>query len=305
VGRALCEHLQAHGIKVRRALRRPPAGDVGEHVVVGEIGPHTDWREALDGIDAVAHLAARVHVMQDCAPDPAAEYRKVNVEGTRTLTLSAGRARVRRVLLLSSVKVNGEAALHPYTEDQAPKPDDRYAVSKLEAEQVLQEVATKVGVEWTILRPPLVYGPGVGANFLRLLQAVAHRRPLPIAAVANLRSLIYVGNLVDAIRVCLEHPGAANETFLVRDGEDVSTPELARRMAQALGVAPLLVPVPCSLLRFMGRLLGREATVRRLAGSLRVDDARVRANVGWRPPFALDEGLQATANWYRGLDRGV
>jgi nucleoside-diphosphate-sugar epimerase len=303
VGRALCQHLEAHGIHVRRALRRAPAGHIGDHVVVGEIGPHTDWREALVGVDVVAHLAARVHVMQDSAPDPAAEYRKVNVEGTRALAMTAGRAGVRRFLLLSSVKVNGEATPYPYTEDHAPKPDDLYAISKLEAEQVLQEVAAKAGMEWTIVRPPLVYGPGVGANFLRLVQAVARRRPLPIAAVANLRSVVYVGNLVDAIRICLEHPDAANQTFLVRDGEDVSTPDLARRVARALGVSPILLPVPVRVLHLLGRLLGREATVRRLAGSLQVDDARLRAKVEWHPPYSLDEGLQATAQWYKGLDR--
>src|SRR5688572_24337057 len=230
VGRALCEHLEQHEFAVRRALRRAPAGSVGEHCVVGEIGPHTDWQSALRGVHLVVHLAARVHVMKDTATDPMAEYRLVNVGGTRRLAQAAAAAGVRRLVFLSSIKVNGEAAAQVYTERDEPRPNDRYGLSKWEAEQTLSDIAAKTGMEWTVLRPPLVYGPGVGANFLRLMQAVGHRRPLPFAAVHNLRSLVFVGNLVDAVRICLTHRAAANVTFLVRDGEDVSTPELARRM---------------------------------------------------------------------------
>jgi nucleoside-diphosphate-sugar epimerase len=303
VGRALCEHLEQHGFSVRRALRRAPAGSVGEHCMVGEIGPHTDWQRALRGVDLVVHLAARVHVMKDTATDPMAEYRLVNVEGTRNLARAAAAAGVRRLVFLSSVKVNGEAAAHIYTERDEARPDDRYALSKWEAEQALSEVGAKTGMEWTVLRPPLVYGPGVGANFFRLMQAVAHRRPLPLGAVHNARSLVFVGNLVDAVRICLTHPGAANATFLVRDGEDISTPELARRMARALGIVPLLFPVPVGLLYTAGKLTRREAAVRRLVGSLQVDDTRLRTQLDWRPPFALDEGLRETARWYLGLNR--
>jgi nucleoside-diphosphate-sugar epimerase len=303
VGRALCEHLEQHGFAVRRALRRPPAGNVGEYVVVGDIGAKTDWAPALDGIDLVAHLAARVHVMHDTAGDPMAEYRAVNVEGTRTLAYSAAHAGVRRLLFMSSIKVNGEAAAEPYTEGHLPHPEDRYGVSKWEAEQALAEIGPHAGLQWTVLRPPLVYGPGVGANFLRLMQAVAHRRPLPFGAVHNRRSLVFVGNLVDAARVCLTHPAAANAMFLVRDGEDVSTPDLARRMARALGVIPLLFPVPVPALQLLGGLVRREETIRRLVGSLQVDDGLLRARVGWHPPFALDQGLRETADWYLGLRR--
>jgi nucleoside-diphosphate-sugar epimerase len=303
VGRALCVHLEQHGFVVRRALRRAPAAFAGEHVVVGEIGPDTDWKAALHEVDLVAHLAARVHVMRDTATDPMAEYRRVNVEGARRLAQAAAAAGVRRLMFMSSAKVNGEASLAVYTEKDDPCPDDRYGLSKWEAEQALSMLCEKAGMEWTVLRPPLVYGPGVGGNFLRLMQAVAHRRPLPLASVRNLRSLLYVGNLVDAARVCLTHPIAAGATFLLRDGEDISTPDLARRMARALGVTPLLLPVPIWALRTAGRLTGREAAVRRLVGSLRVDDSLLRTRLRWHPPFAVDEGLQQTARWYLGLTR--
>jgi nucleoside-diphosphate-sugar epimerase len=303
VGRALCQHLEQRGFEVCRALRRPPAGAVGEHVVVGEIGPETDWGHALIGVDVVVHLAARVHVLKDAPSDPMAEYRRVNVEGTRRLAQVAAAAGVRRLVFMSSVKVNGEATTHTYTEADAPHPEDRYGLSKWEAEQVLAEVGAKTGIEWSVLRPPLVYGPGVGANFLRLMQAVAHHRPLPFGAVSNRRSLVFVGNLVDAVVACLTHRSAANSTFLVRDGEDVSTPDLARRMARALGVAPLLIPVPVRVLRLVGQLTGREATIRRLIGSLQVDDSLLRSRLGWVPPFEVDQGLAETARWYQGLSR--
>ncbi len=303
VGRALCEHLEEHGFRVRRALRRPPAGLAAEHVVVGEIGPHTDWDEALADVDLVAHLAARAHVMKETAVDPMAEYRSVNVEGTRRLAQAAARHGVARLVFLSSVKVNGEASARVYTEDDEPHPEDRYGLSKWEAELALAEVGAKAGLEWCTIRPPLVYGPGVGANFLRLMQSVARHRPLPLGAVRNLRSLVFVGNLVDAVRACLTHPAAANATFLIRDGEDLSSPILARRIARALGVTPLLVPVPVPLLRLAGALTGRQAVIDRVVGSLRVDDRCLRQKLGWRAPFSVDEGLRDTAHWYLGLSR--
>ena len=299
VGRALCQHLEQHGFVVRRAVHRAVAGLVGAWA--GEIGPYTEWEPALSGIDLVVHLAARVHVASETSPEPMAEYRRVNVEGTRRLAEAAAASGVRRFIYLSSAKVHGEGAPQRYTEADRPGPGDDYGWSKWEAEQALREVGARTGMEWTVLRPPLVYGPGVGANFLRLMRAVAHRRPLPLAAVRNARSLVFVGNLVDALRLCLTHPEAANSTFLVRDGEDVSTPDLVRRIARALGVVPVLFPVPVGLLRTLARVVGREHAIRRLVDCLRVDDTLIRGRLGWRPPYDVDQGLRETACWYKSL----
>jgi nucleoside-diphosphate-sugar epimerase len=303
VGRSLCRNLEQHGFRVRSALRRASSERVGEEVVLGDIGPRTEWREALRGVDVVVHLAARVHVMDNPARESMADYRAVNVEGTRCLAESAAAAGVRRLVFLSSLKVNGEAKSQPYSEADPPEPEGPYAKSKWEAEQALREVAAKTGLEWTVLRPPLVYGPGVGANFERLMSAVAHRIPLPLGAVRNRRSLLFLGNLVDAVRVCLTHTAAANATFLLRDGEDISTPDLVRRLARSLGVAPVLLPVPVGLLHLAARLTGRQAAVERLTGTLRIDDSLVRRRLGWKSPFALDEGLAETARWYRATRR--
>lgn len=298
VGSVLCADLTRRGALVRRAVRSPD-GDIPETVAVGDVGPRTDWRAALDGVDAVVHLAARVHVVRDSAASPLSEYRRVNIEGTRQLAQAAAQAGVRRLLLVSSIKVNGEVTRRPFTEDDPPKPVGAYAISKWEAEQALIEASGRLGLEWVVLRPPLVYGPGVGANFLGLLHAVATRRPLPLGAIENRRSLAYVGNLVDAIHCCLVQQEAANRTFLIGDGEDVSTPDLVRRLACALGVSPRLLRVPVPLLRTGGWLVGQRAAIERLAGSLQVDSGRLRSVLGWVPPHGLEQGLAATARWYR------
>jgi len=317
VGRALIPALTAAGFQVRAAVRGsfPPSGrfpwEEGsstrtperrsvELIRIDDIGPATRWNEALAGMDAVVHLAARVHVMAEAMPDGLAAYRRVNVEGTEGLALAAAAAGVRRFVFLSTIKVNGEATrTRPFTESDPPAPQDAYARSKGEAEQALRRIGAQTGMEVVILRPPLVYGPGVKGNFLSLLKIVARGVPLPLGSVKNRRSLIYVGNLADAIVKCLEHPAAAGETFLVRDAEDLSTPELVHRLARALGVAPRLIPVPPSWLVLGGRWLGRGAAVERLAGSLTVDDSRIRDALGWHPPYSLDEGLEATGRWYR------
>jgi len=299
VGRATCGQLVAHGHEVRRAVRRAcEASGLDMPVTIGDIGPNTQWSAALDGIDAVVHLAARTHVMHDTAADPLAEYRRVNVEGTRHLAHAAAAAGVQRFMLLSSVKVNGKFGQRPFTETDPPAPEDAYGLSKWEAEQSLLRVARTSAMQWVILRCPLVYGPGVGANFLRLMRAVARGMPLPLGAIGNQRSLLYLGNLVDAIRVCLPHPRARDQLFLVSDGEDVSTTTLARRLAAALRVRPRLVPVPVRLLRLAGRLTGRTAAVARLVDSLRVDSSRMRTTLGWIPPFSVEQGLAETARWY-------
>jgi UDP-glucose 4-epimerase len=295
VGRALCEHLVQHGFEVRAAVRSASAVLPGcDMVVVSEIGADTDWRHALEGVDAVAHLAARVHVMRERSADPLAEFRRVNVQGTVALARAAAAAGVKRLVFLSTVKVHGESSTHPFTEADAAQPQDAYAVSKWEAEQALAELAGPTGLEYVILRPPLVYGPGVKANFRRLMQAVACGLPLPLARARNLRSLIYVGNLVDAMRVCLTHPAAANRRYLLADGEDLSTAQLVRELAAALNVRARVWPVPASWLRVAAALTGRRAAAERLFGALQVDCAALRRDTGWRPTYRLQEGLAQT-----------
>jgi len=306
VGRALCMRLQQQRCPVREAVRRAtsasvsPAADLRDVVVVGDISRGTEWRPVLQSVDAVVHLAARTHVLHDRAADPLAEYRRINVEGTRRLATAAAAAGVRRFVFLSSIKVNGEQTTgRPYTEDDLPRPEDAYGVSKWEAEQALHEIAAKTGLDVVILRPPLVYGPGVKANFLRLMQLVARGVPLPLGAVENRRSMVYLGNLVDAIRVCLEAPAAKGRTYLVSDGADLSTPDLVRGIADALGVRPRLLPCPVRWLEAAGALAGRSAQVARLTGSLQIDSSRLREELGWRPPYTVAAGLADTAAWYR------
>jgi nucleoside-diphosphate-sugar epimerase len=298
IGKALCLELLRRGCSVNGAVRRIESRTVLANgidpIVVGAIDPATDWNAALAGCDAVVHLAARVHVMDDEAADPLAEFRKVNTDGTLNLARQAAQAGVKRFVFISTIKVNGEGRDEPYREADAPAPLDAYAISKWEAEQGLQRIAQETGLEVVILRPPLLYGPGVKANFQRLIQAVARDWPLPFGAVRNRRSLLYLGNFVDAIRLCTEHPGAAGQTFLLDDGEAVSTPELIRRLAHAMNRPARLLAVPVGVLQFVGTLLGKRAEVARLAGSLYVDSSAIRSRLGWKPPFSMEEGLAAT-----------
>lgn len=292
VGRALCAYLGQRGHAAVASVRRP-AGFAGEFVV-GEIDGATDWAAALAGCDTVVHLAARVHVMHDTAADPLALYRATNTDATLNLARQAVLAGVKRFVFVSSIKVNGEGRDTAYQETDTPMPEDAYALSKWEAEQGLWRVARETGLEVVILRPPLVYGPGVKANFRRLLDTVTRGWPLPLGAVRNRRSLLYLGNFVDAIRICIEHPAAAGQTFLVDDGQPVSTPELVRAVAHAMGRPARLLPVPIGLLEFGGALLGRRAAVARLTGSLWLDSSLIRTRLGWTPPYSMAAGLEAT-----------
>lgn len=301
VGRALCEALTAAGRPPRIAVRAASPA-VPDAVPVGEVGPDTDWRAALDGIRCVVHLVARTHVLQESAADPLSESRRINVQGTERLARAAAEWGVRRFVFLSSVKVNGERTdARPYTEDDPPAPEDAYGISKLEAEQALAAVTASTGLEVVVLRPPLVYGPGVKGNFLRLMDAIARGLPLPLASITNRRSLVHVGNLAGAIVVALDAPQAAGRTYLVSDGEDLSTPELVHAIARALDRRPRLLPFPPRMLEAAAALLGRGAEARRLTGSLQVDSSRIRRELGWRPPISLAQGLAETARWYRGL----
>jgi UDP-glucose 4-epimerase len=300
VGTAVCLRLLAEGWQVFGAVRRDvalPDGVLARRVA--PIGPHTAWDDALIGMDAVVHLAARVHVMKDRAADPLAEFRHANSEGTLQLARAAARSGVHRLLFMSSVKVNGEATLgRPFRETDDPAPADPYGLSKWEAEQGLQRLAGETALHITIFRPPLVYGPGVGGNFRTLLKAVAGGWPLPFGATDNRRSLIYVENLADAVVTALREPGGQCETFLLRDGEDVSTAELIRRIAKAMGRPPRLWPLPPELLRGLAGLLGKRKAVDRVIGSLQIDDQAFRRRFGWTPPASLDSGLAATADWF-------
>jgi len=297
--------LRARGHRVRAALRRPTPtpGGADEAAVVGEIGPHTDWAGALEGVEAVVHLAARVHVMRERATDPLAAFRQVNALGTEALARQAAVQGVRRLVLVSTIKVNGEATGDtPFREDDPPAPADPYGVSKWEAEQALWRVCAETRLEGAVVRPPLVYGPGVGGNLRRLLRALAGGWPLPFGAIDNQRSLLGAWNLADLLALALAHPAAAGETFLAADGEDLSTPEILRRLGQALGRPARLVRVPPPILRLGGRLVGRGEELDRLCGSLRVDAGKASRMLGWTPPVSVDEGLARTARWYREAD---
>lgn len=301
VGRALCTQLLARGFEVRGAVRSEksvlPQGV--ERIAVGEIHGDTDWSSALQGIDIVIHLAARVHVMKDESSDPLSEFRKVNVEGTEKLAISAARAGVERLVYASSIKVNGEATtIRPYSETDASGPQDPYGVSKWEAERMLHRISKENGIEFAIIRPPLVYGPGVGGNFIRMLDWIAKGIPLPLGSVKNRRSMIYVENLADALILCSTHPDAANQTYLVSDNETVSTPELLERLSAIMGRRMAIPPFPVFLLDFLGKIAGKSAELQRLTGSLEVDASKIRKTLAWNPPSSLDTGLTRTVDWF-------
>lgn len=264
------------------------------------LAPEADWKPLLDGRTAVVHCAARVHVMHDHAQDPLQAFRQANVDGTLTLARQAAEAGVGRFVFLSSVKVLGEATAPGacFHADTPPRPQDPYAVSKLEAEKGLREIAAQTGMEVAIIRPPLVYGPGVKANFLSMMRWLHRGVPLPLAAVRNRRSLVALDNLVDLIVTCIDHPAAANQTFLVSDGEDLSTPDLLRRMGRALGKPVRLFAVPQGVLEAGASLLGRRATLDRLCGALQVDISATRQTLGWTPPVTVEAALEQTARWF-------
>ncbi|HTJ97638.1 MAG TPA: NAD-dependent epimerase/dehydratase family protein [Rhodocyclaceae bacterium] len=291
VGQALCAQLNTLGHEAFPVGRR----------VSGAVAPaHSSdfWVTPLSCAEVVVHLAARVHVMDDRAGDPLDEFRAANVGATVELAYKAANAGVRRFVFLSSVKVLGEEGT--FSELSQPAPVDAYGQSKWEAELALREVAKQTGLEVVVIRPPLVYGPGVRANFLRLIRTVRRGTPLPFGLVENHRSLVYLGNLVSAIIACLAHPSAAGKTYLVSDGEDISTPELIRRLAAALQAPARLIPLSPALMKLGGTLIGRGREMERLLGSLVVDSHVIRRDLDWSSPYSMAQGLQATADWYCG-----
>ena len=301
IGSALCAALVKKGYTVRAAVRDPSRFAIGgcEAVGVANLEADTDWSGALYGMTTVFHLAARVHVMQDDAADPLEAFRRVNVAGTEQLARSAAASGVKRFVFVSSIKVNGEETKgeQAFCETDSPAPQDPYGVSKREAEEALRRVADETGMEIVIVRPPLLYGSEVKGNFAQMLRMLGKGIPLPLARVHNARSLIYIGNMVDALILCATHPAAAGQTYLVSDGEDVSTSELLRILAVSMGHPARLFPFPVALLRLAGRLTGRSGQLDRLLGSLRVDSGKIRRELNWIPPYTLQQGLRATAEW--------
>jgi nucleoside-diphosphate-sugar epimerase len=306
VGSALCSSLLAQGFAVRAAVRSlgsMSSADSLDVVAVGEVGAHTDWSAALAGVDCVIHCAARAHVMHEIEADALAAYRAVNVAGTQHLAEQAAALGVRRLVFLSSIMVLG---IHtngrgPFFVSDEPAPVEDYAISKWEGEQALWAVSARTGLEVVVVRPPLVYGPGVKGNLLRLTSLVARGLPLPLGAVHNQRSLVGLSNLVDLLRLCAVHPAAAGQMLLVSDGQDLSTPHLIRLMAEGMNRPARLLPVPVALLQAGGSLLGKRGEIDRLVGSLQVDSGYTQAQLGWTPPVSVEDGVREMARWYVGL----
>ena len=301
IGRNLCATLKEKGYFVRGTVRnnaRDVSG-VDEYIQVGDIDELTDWQQALSGVDTVVHLAALVHVMKDRAVDSVETFRKVNVLGTKRLARMAAKAGAKRFVFISSVKVNGEGSLRPYTENDIPEPQDAYGISKMEAEQVLASVAADTGLKTVILRLPLVYGAGVKANFKNLIKLAGSGLPLPFKSINNSRSFLYIGNLVDAIFNCIEHALAAGETFLVSDGQDLSTPDLIKMIAFSMRKKAYLFSLHPYILKVICKIVRKAEEMEKLTGSLLVDSSKIRNLLGWKPPFTIEEGIKETVKYYR------
>ena len=297
VGLCLTVALVKLGYQVRGAVRGSFQFNEGQEILpVGDINGDTVWSEALADVSVVIHLAARVHVMNETAIDALSAYRKVNVEGTLNLAKQAAKADVKRFIFISSIKVNGEHSDldKPFTEEDVANPQDAYSLSKYEAEQGLLLIAEQTGMEVVIIRPPLIYGPGVKANFASMLHFVKRGIPLTFGFINNKRSVVYLGNLISLIIRCIDHPEAANQVFLVSDGEDLSTTQLLTGCAKALGVKARLLPVPQKIIEFFANLLGKQDMAQRLCGNLQVDISKARHLLNWTPPVSVADGLIET-----------
>lgn len=294
VGQALCRDLAGRGLPVRAAVRR--RGTPEGAVVVGDLAEATDWSNALDGVEVVVHLAARVHVMRESHSDPLAAFRTVNVDASLNLARQCILQGVKRFIYVSSIKVNGEVTQpgQPFRHDDVPGPLDPYGISKLEAENGLKALADSTGLELVIVRPPLVYGPGVGANFGRMIDWVRCGVPLPLGAVHNRRALVYVGNLTDLLVAACQHQEAASRVLLVSDGADVSTTAMLNTIAAALGRRSRLLPVPTGLMGRVAILLKQRAAAQRLLGSLEVDIGATQRWLNWAPPIGFEQAIAAT-----------
>ena len=302
VGQKLCKKLISDNYSIREAVRSNSEKQLGikEIFNVGEIDKSTNWSASLQDIDCVIHCAARAHVMNENKLDTLATYRKVNVDGTRNLAEQCAKAGVKRLIFLSSIKVNGEKTKVSFSfrHDDNPKPEDAYGISKWEAELALQQVSKKYGIEIVIIRAPLVYGPNVKGNFLKLIDLAAHRIPLPISRVNNLRSFVSVENLIDLISCCIKHPAAAGKIFLVSDNKDMSTPELIKKIGKAMGKSQHFIPLPVFILRFLGAMIGKSPEIERLVSNLQVDCNNTFEVLGWRPPVNPEDTILKTIKWY-------
>ncbi|MEW5894434.1 MAG: SDR family oxidoreductase [Candidatus Omnitrophota bacterium] len=296
IGQKLCEEMLTRCWKIKACVRKGsgkllPAGI--ESMSIDSIETCPFKKEDFSEIDTVIHLAARVHILKESENDSLAAFRKLNVHATECLARTAAAAGVKRFIFMSSVKVNGEGSAEIYREDDPPDPKDAYGISKKEAEDVLRRIGRETGLEIVILRSPLVFGPGVKANFRQLMKIAC--LPLPLKNVDNQRSMIYLGNLVDAVLTCVTHPGAAGQTFLISDGHDISTPDLVRKLAEAMGRRAHLFSLPGGVLNILGKIAGKSDAIEKLTGSLRVDSSKIREVLGWKPPFTTEEGIAETA----------
>lgn len=302
IGQALASAINKQGFTVRGTVRKKSnvTQDFVEQCEMGDMSPDTDWGLALDGIDVLIHLAARVHVMKEAENDPLAEFRLINTTSTLTLARQAAESGVKRFIYLSSIKVNGESTPlnNPFTEKNIPSPIDPYGISKFETEEGLFQLADKTGMEVVCIRPVLVYGPGVKANFHSMMKWLYRGVPLPFGAINNKRSLVSLDNLVDFIITCVDHPAASNECFLVSDDEDLSTTELLHRVTKAIGRQSHLLPINQHILQFGLNLIGKKALAQRLCGSLQVDISKAKTLLNWTPPFSVDEGLRLTVEYF-------
>jgi len=302
IGKALCKKLENKGWQVKGSVRTTQPIDSPEagpnFIDIGPIGPDTDWDSALNGADTVVHLAAQLRLDAYGAADPTTAACRVNVAGTESLARAAVNKNIRRFIYISTAKVNGEGRPAPYTEKDKSTPMDPYSISKYDGENILHEIAADTGLEVVILRPPLVYGPGVKANFFYLLKLVHKGLPLPFARVENRRSLIFLDNLISAIIACIQHPAAAGQTYLVGDSEIVSTPELIRRIAEALGKSARLFSLPPNMLQMIAKFAGKSDRVKPLLNSFTVDTSKIRSDLNWKPIYTQKEGLIQTARWF-------
>ncbi|ADU38842.1 UDP-glucose 4-epimerase family protein [Variovorax paradoxus] len=300
IGSTVVRACEKRGVAVRSLVRRDTAGGANSFEI-GDIDSDTNWQNALEGVECIVHCAGRAHVLIERNSDPLAEFRRINRDGTLNLAEQAATTGVKRLIFLSSIGVMGSTTdgRAPFSESDTPQPMMDYAISKLEAERGLQEIATRTGLEVVILRPPMVYGPGAPGNFARLVRALVKGWPLPLGSVSsNRRSYIGIQNLVDLIVTCIEHPAAASQTFLACDGEDVSTVDLLRRMGVALKKSPRLLPFPVSLIKVGAGVLGKATLAQSLCASLQVDGDKARQMLGWEPPLDLNEGLRLAVEEY-------
>ncbi len=300
VGKQLSATLEKTGYDVTRIIRgTEPHCESGNYAVVGQMDGCTDWTEVIKGHNCLIHLAARVHVMAEVSVESRNEYRLINVDSTLNLAKQAAAAGVKRFIYMSSIKVNGETTYeNPFRPDDEPEPCDLYGQSKREAEIGLKAISEKTGLEVVIIRPPLVYGPEVKANFLKLLMWAQKGWPLPFGAVSNKRSFVYLDNLIDFISACISHPAAAGETFLVSDGVDMSTADLVKIMCLYMDRSARLLSVPIWLLKTLGGTLGRKAEIERICGSLQVDISKAENLLDWKPPISVDKGMEKTVAWF-------